>query len=408
MPALSDALTHLRAGGMVLLVDDEDRENEGDVVVAAQFADAAAVNFMAGQARGLICLALTGERVDRLGLAPMVAVNRTERRTAFTVSIEARTGVTTGISAADRARTVAAAVAPEATAADIVSPGHIFPLRAVDAGVLGRAGHTEGSVDLMRLAGLEPAAVICEVMNPDGTMARRTELDAFAARHRLPVLTVREIIEHRLATEQWVDVSPAARLPTAFAAGALEAQAFRSRLDGVEHLALLKRPFGAAPLVRLHSECLTGDALGSLRCDCGEQLRLSLQRIAEAPDGGAVLYLRGQEGRGVGLFDKLRAYALQDAGMDTVEANLALGLPADGRDYAIAVQMLRALGLTRVRLLTNNPLKLEALQRLGVEVVERVPLRIAPNPHNRAYLDAKRGKLGHDLIKSAATPEPVR
>ncbi len=408
MPALSDVLTHLRAGGMALLVDDEDRENEGDVVVAAQFADAAAVNFMAGQARGLVCLALTGERVDRLGLAPMVAVNRTERRTAFTVSIEARTGVTTGISAADRARTIAAAVAPDAVAADIVSPGHVFPLRAVDLGVLGRAGHTEGSVDLMRLAGLEPAAVICEVMNPDGTMARRPELDAFAARHDLPVLTVRSIIEHRLATEPWVDPSPVAKLPSAFAAGGLEAQAFRSRIDGAEHLALLKRPFGAAPLVRLHSECLTGDALGSMRCDCGEQLRLSLQLIAKAPDGGAVIYLRGQEGRGVGLFEKIRAYALQDTGLDTVEANLALGLPVDGRDYAVAAPILAALGLTRVRLLTNNPTKLEALRRLGVEVVERVPLRIAPNPHNHAYLAAKRGRLGHDLPNVAPEPEPVR
>jgi 3,4-dihydroxy 2-butanone 4-phosphate synthase / GTP cyclohydrolase II len=415
MSALSEALNRLRAGGMIILVDDEDRENEGDLVVAAQFADAAAINFLAAEARGLICVALTGERVDRLGLAPMVPVNRTSRQTAFTVSIEARTGVTTGISAADRARTVAAASAPDAVAADIVSPGHIFPLRAVDNGVLARTGHTEGSVDLMRLAGLEPAAVICEVMNPDGTMARRPDLELFAQRHGLPILTIRELVEYRMTHEQWVEEQAVAQLPSAYAgAETLEAHAFVNRLDAGEHLALVKRPFLGTPLVRVHSECLTGDALGSLRCDCGEQLHRALAEIAASPTGGALIYLRGQEGRGVGLANKIRAYALQDQGLDTVDANTALGLPVDGRDYAVAAQILKALGLDRVRLLTNNPRKAQTLEAQGVTVEARVPLQVAANPHNAAYLDAKRRRMGHDLPEAApATPatkvmEPCR
>ena len=404
MSALSEALNRLRQGGMIILVDDEDRENEGDLVIAAQFADAQAINFLAAEARGLICLALTGERVDLLGLPPMVQVNRTSRQTAFTVSIEARTGVTTGISAADRARTIEAAAAPNAVAADIVSPGHIFPLRAVENGVLARAGHTEGSVDLMRLAGLEPAAVICEVMNADGTMARRPDLDVFAERHGLPILTIRELIAHRMATEAWVEQQAAARLPSAHAGvEALEAVAFVNRLDGGEHLALVKRPFKGTPLVRMHSECLTGDALGSLRCDCGEQLRKSLAEIAASPTGGVLIYLRGQEGRGVGLANKIRAYALQDEGLDTVDANTALGLPVDGRDYAVAAQILKALGIERVKLLTNNPRKAEALTSYGVVIEARLPLRIAPNPHNAAYLDSKRRRMGHDLSAPPAT-----
>ncbi|WP_158915162.1 3,4-dihydroxy-2-butanone-4-phosphate synthase [Caulobacter sp. S45] len=405
MSALSEALTRLSQGGMIILVDDEDRENEGDLVIAAQFADAAAINFLAAEARGLICLALTGERVDRLGLAPMVQVNRTSRQTAFTVSIEARTGVTTGISAADRARTVAAAAAPGATAADIVSPGHIFPLRAVDNGVLARAGHTEGSVDLMRMAGLEPAAVICEVMNADGTMARRPDLEVFAQRHGLPILTIREVIAYRLAHEQWMEEAAVARLPSAYAGGAdLEAHAFVSRLDGGEHLALVKRPFLGAPLVRVHSECLTGDALGSLRCDCGEQLRRSVAEISASATGGALIYLRGQEGRGVGLANKIRAYALQDQGMDTVDANTALGLPVDGRDYAVAAQILKALGLERIVLLTNNPHKADALAAYGIEVEARAPVQVTPNPHNAAYLATKRLRMGHDLAETAEPP----
>ncbi|MGC1303292.1 MAG: 3,4-dihydroxy-2-butanone-4-phosphate synthase [Caulobacteraceae bacterium] len=408
MSALSDALTRLKAGGMIILVDDEDRENEGDLVIAAQFADAAAINFLAAEARGLICLALTGERVDRLGLAPMVQVNRTSRQTAFTVSIEARTGVTTGISAADRARTVAAAVAPEAVAADIVSPGHIFPLRAVENGVLVRTGHTEGSVDLMRMAGLEPAAVICEVMNPDGTMARRPELEVFAERHGLPILTIRELVAYRMVHEQWVEEQVVARLPSAYAgAEDLEAHAFINRLDGGEHLALVKRPFVGTPLVRVHSECLTGDALGSLRCDCGEQLRRSLAEIAASPSGGVLIYLRGQEGRGVGLVNKIRAYALQDQGLDTVDANTALGLPVDSRDYGVAAQILKALGLERIRLLTNNPRKVETLEAYGITIEGRVPVQVAPNPHNAAYLAAKRERLGHDLPQAGSTLPPV-
>ena len=409
MSALSEALSRLRQGGMIILVDDEDRENEGDLVIAAEFADAKAVNFLAAEARGLICLAMTGERVDRLGLAPMVPVNRTSRKTAFTVSIEARTGVTTGISAADRARTVEAAVAPNATAADILSPGHIFPLRAVENGVLARAGHTEGSVDLMRLAGLEPAAVICEVMNPDGTMARRPELEVFAERHGLPILTIRELIAYRMANEQWVEAQATARLPSAYAGTeAFEAHAFLNRLDGGEHLALVKRPFNGTPLVRMHSECLTGDALGSLRCDCGEQLRQSMAAIAASPSGGVLIYLRGQEGRGVGLANKIRAYALQDRGMDTVDANTALGLPVDGRDYAVAAQILTALGIKRVKLLTNNPRKVEALTEGGIEVETRIPVRTKPNPHNAGYLDSKRRRMGHDLPAALLADDKVK
>lgn len=381
---------------MIILVDDEDRENEGDLVLAAQFATGEQVNFMAARARGLICLALDGAQVDRLGLPPMVADNRTRRRTAFTVSIEAKVGVTTGISAFDRARTIQAAVASSATAADIVSPGHVFPLRAVDGGVLARAGHTEGSVDLMRIAGLRPAAVICEVMKDDGEMARLPDLRLFAERHDIPILTIAEVAAHRVAHERLVEQVASARLPSAFAAGDLEVRAFRSLVDGREHLALIKgRPADGA-LTRVHSECLTGDALGSLRCDCGDQLRSALRLVAES-DSGVLIYLQGHEGRGLGLANKIRAYALQDQGLDTVEANTALGFAADQRDYGIAAQILKALGLRQVRLLSNNPRKAGGLRTYGVEVSEEIPLVIASNRHNAAYLAAKRDKLGHQL-----------
>ena len=396
MSRLSEAVERLKAGRMIILVDDEDRENEGDLLLAAEFATGERIGFMAVQARGLICLALEEEIVDRLGLPPMVADNRTSRKTAFTVSIEARDGVTTGISAFDRARTIRAAVAPDATATDIVSPGHIFPLRAVSGGVLARAGHTEGSVDLMRIAGLRPAAVICELMKDDGEMARLADLRLFAERHDIPVLTIAEVAAYRVAHERLVEEVATARLPSIYAPEGLEARAFRSLIDDREHLALVKGPLKEGALVRVHSECLTGDALGSLRCDCGAQLRSALRRIGES-DGGALIYLHGHEGRGVGLANKIRAYALQDQGLDTVEANAALGFADDLRDYGVAAQILKALGLGRVRLLSNNPRKAAGLGAYGVEVIEEIPLVLASNPHNAGYLATKRDKLGHRL-----------
>jgi 3,4-dihydroxy 2-butanone 4-phosphate synthase / GTP cyclohydrolase II len=394
MSALSQALTQLRNGSMVILVDDEDRENEGDLVVAAEFATPEAVNFMARHGRGLICLALTGEQVDRLALPQMVANNRARRSTAFTVSIEALEGITTGISAHDRARTIQVASDPDVRAADIASPGHVFPLRAADNGVLARDGHTEGAIDLMRLAGLRPAGVICEIMRDDGEMARRPDLEVFAREHKLPILAIKDIIAHRLANEILVDEVARSELPTQYSPVPLEVRAFRSRLDGTEHLALIRNTLGRTPLVRLHSECLTGDALGSLRCDCGPQLQEALRQIATG-DGGALIYLRGQEGRGIGLANKIRAYALQDQGHDTVEANTVLGFAPDARDYSIAGQILRALGIGRLRLLSNNPDKALSLEQFGIHVAERVPLEIPANPYNWRYLATKRDKFGH-------------
>jgi 3,4-dihydroxy 2-butanone 4-phosphate synthase/GTP cyclohydrolase II len=396
MHHLSEAIERLKSGRPIVLIDDEDRENEGDIVLAAEFATAEQINFMATHARGLICLALDRSIADRLALRPMVSDNQAQLGTAFTASIEARTGVTTGISAFDRARTIQVAAAPDATAADIVSPGHIFPLVAVPGGVLSRNGHTEGSVDLMTIAGLRPAAVICEIMRDDGEMARRAELLAFAETHDLPVLTIADIAAYRMAEDVLVEEVAAARLPSAYSAGTLEARAFRSRIDGREYLALVKAPFTDFPLVRIHSECLTGDALGSLRCDCGPQLRAALRLIGDS-DGGALIYMTGHEGRGIGLANKIRAYALQDRGLDTVEANAALGFCEDSRDYGIAAQILKALGAKAIRLLSNNPRKTAALWRYGIAVVEEVPLHIPANPHNVAYLAAKRDKLGHRL-----------
>lgn len=399
MQALSRALNRLKAGGMVLLVDDEDRENEGDLVVAAEFATPESIAFMAKKACGLICLALTGEQIDRLGLSPMVAMNRARRSTAFTVSIEAREGITTGISAFDRAHTIHVAADPAVAAGAIVSPGHVFPLRAADGGVLARNGHTEGAIDLVRLAGLSPAAVICEVMGESGHMAQRPELDRFAAEHDIPVLTIAELVEHRWAIERLVEEVASADLPTAYADGVLRVHAFRSLVDGVEHLAIVRRPLGKTPLVRVHSECLTGDALGSLRCDCGPQLHEAQRLISEDPEGGVVIYLRGQEGRGIGLANKIRAYALQDGGLDTLDANTALGLPADARHYGIAAQILKMLGIDRLRLLSNNPAKADALTGYGIDVAGKVPLVIPPNPFNRRYLATKGQRFGHSLCQ---------
>ncbi len=401
MSPLSDALRRLRSGHPIILIDDEDRENEGDLVLPAELVTGQAINFMATHGRGLICLAMDGPLIDQLALPPMVAENRTARKTAFTVSIEAREGVTTGISAFDRARTIQVAASADASPADLISPGHVFPLRAVPGGVLARAGHTEGAVDLMKIAGLRPAAVICEVMRADGEMARRPDLARLAADHDLSMLTIADIAAHRFANETLVESVAQASLPSRLARGALEVHAFRSLVDGGEHLALVKGSLGPGALVRVHSECLTGDALGSQRCDCGAQLEAALRLIDES-DNGALVYLRGHEGRGVGLANKICAYALQDGGLDTVEANAALGFAADLRDYGIAAQILRALGAAKVRLLTNNPRKAAGLRACGVQVVEEVPLETRPTRHNAAYLAAKRDKLGHRLKVVAA------
>lgn len=403
MSTLSEALKHLRKGGMIILVDDEDRENEGDLVIAAEFATPYAVNFMARFGRGLICMPMAGPMIDRFSLPSMVSNNKARRSTAFTVSIEARTGISTGISAHDRARTIAAACSADAKPDDIVSPGHVFPLRAALGGVLTRAGHTEGSVDMMTIAGLRPAAVICEIMSDDGTMARRADLDNFAKEHELPILTIEAIIHHRKRTEMLVEEIARSELPTAFADEPLHVHAFRSLIDGTEHLALVKYPLPATPLVRVHSECLTGEALGSLRCDCGPQLQESIRLVSES-DGGVVIYLRGHEGRGIGLANKILAYGLQDKGHDTVDANMALGFAPDKRDYAAAAHMLKALGVSSLVLLSNNPDKAKALTAFGLNVVRQQPLIITPNPFNASYLATKRDRMGHTYHFNTRNP----
>lgn len=396
MSALSKALTELQQGKIVILVDDEDRENEGDLVVAAQFATPEVINFMATFGRGLICLAMTGAQIDKFDMPPMVTNNKGRRSTAFTVSIEATEGVTTGISAFDRSRTIMAACNPDAHSDDIVSPGHVFPLRAAKGGVLARNGHTEGVIDLMRLAGLQQSSVICEVMRDDGHMARRPDLELFAKTHGLHMLTIDDIARHRLSTETHVQEVASAKLPSEFTSEPMNVHAFKSLIDGSEHLAMVKYPLTETPLVRVHSECLTGDALGSLRCDCGAQLQESLRLISES-DGGAVIYLRGHEGRGIGLANKIKAYALQDAGQDTVEANASLGFAADTRDYGIAAQIIKALGIDALRLLSNSPQKAQGLERYGVVIKEQIALDIAPNQHNSKYLKTKREKFGHTI-----------
>jgi 3,4-dihydroxy 2-butanone 4-phosphate synthase/GTP cyclohydrolase II len=401
MSRITTALEALRAGKMIVLVDNENRENEGDLVMAAEFMTQEAVNFMIREARGLLCLPLDSAGIDRLGLAPMVARNTARYGTAFTVSIGARTGVTTGISAQDRARTIRVAADPHSGPHDISSPGHIFPLCAKEGGVLARNGHTEGAVDLMRLAGLTPAAAICEIINEDGSMARLPELRLFAERHGLLIVTIEELITYRLTHETLIDEVSVTRLPSTYTSEPLELHAFRSRIKGAEYVALVKGPLQGAPLVRVHSGCLTGDVLGSLRCDCGAQLQTALRLISEAPSG-ALIYMPEHEGRGIGLANKIKAYALQDEGMDTVEANHALGFAADLREYGMAAQILRKLGVSGMRLLTNSRHKKEALQKYGFDNIEQVPLIMQPNPYNLAYLATKQHKLDHYLDISPA------
>jgi 3,4-dihydroxy 2-butanone 4-phosphate synthase / GTP cyclohydrolase II len=392
---IEEAIEEIRQGRMVVVCDDEDRENEGDLTMAAQFATPEAVNFMAKEARGLICLALTPERCDELGLDLMAAKNETPLQTAFTVAIEAREGVTTGISAADRARTIQVAVDPGASPRDLVQPGHVFPLKAKPGGVLERTGQTEAAVDLARLAGLNPAGVICEVMNEDGTMARVPDLIPYCERHGLKMITVADLIAYRRRTEKLVERVVDTALPTEF--GDFTAVGYRSLVDDKHHVAMVKGEVDGIEdvLVRVHSECLTGDVFHSMRCDCGEQLVAALTQI-EQEGRGVLLYL-SQEGRGIGLLNKLKAYKLQEEGADTVEANLKLGLPADLRDYGIGAQILVDLGLSSIRILTNNPKKIHGLEGYGLSVAEQVPIESSPNAHNEAYLRAKRDKMGHSL-----------
>jgi 3,4-dihydroxy 2-butanone 4-phosphate synthase / GTP cyclohydrolase II len=392
---IEEALEDVRQGKFVVVVDAADRENEGDLTIAAQFATPEAVNFMATHGRGLICLCLTDERCDELALEQMTDRNETPFGTAFTVSIEAREGVSTGISAQDRARTIQVAIDPSKGPEDLVQPGHVFPLRARVGGVLQRAGQTEAAVDLARLAGLNSAGVVCEVMKDDGTMARVPDLVAYCARHDLKMITVEDLIEYRRRTEKLVERLTSVRLPTAY--GDFIAIAFREKLTGKHHVALVKGHVEGEEdvLVRVHSECLTGDVFHSLRCDCGEQLEQALARIG-SEDRGVLLYM-AQEGRGIGLLNKLKAYELQENGMDTVEANLELGFPPDMREYGIGNQILADLGLSTIRILTNNPKKITGIEGFGLTVVEQVPIEISPNDENRAYLETKRTKLGHRL-----------
>jgi 3,4-dihydroxy 2-butanone 4-phosphate synthase/GTP cyclohydrolase II len=391
------ALDELRRGRMVILVDDAERENEGDLVLAAQFVTPEAINFMAKHARGLVCLSLTEEQVKRLGLTMMVSENQSTYATAFTVSIEAARGVSTGISAADRATTIKAAINPEAKPEDVVRPGHVFPLRARQGGVLVRAGQTEGSVDLARLAGLNPAGVICEVMNDDGTMARMPDLEKFAAQHGLHILGVADVIHYRMQRELLVRRGAEARVPTEFG-GDMRCIAYENDVDSAQHVALIKGSWAPDEpvLVRVHSKCLTGDVFGSQRCDCGPQLHRALEMIEEA--GKGVLVYLDQEGRGIGLVNKLKAYNLQDEGHDTVEANQKLGFKADLRDYGIGAQILRDVGVKKLRLMTNNPKKIDGLKKLyDLEVVERVPIEAGHSSENDGYLQVKRDKMGHLL-----------
>jgi 3,4-dihydroxy 2-butanone 4-phosphate synthase/GTP cyclohydrolase II len=393
--AVEEAIEDIRLGRIVVVVDAPDRENEGDLVVAAEHATPQAINFMATHGRGLICLCLTEERCDELGFRPLASSRESRHGTAYTNPIDAREGITTGVSALDRSYTIRLAADPATSAHDFIEGGHVQPLRARPGGVLQRAGQTEAAVDLARLAGLTPAGVVCEVMNEDGTMARVPDLVAYCEKHGLRMITVADLIEYRRRTEKLVERVTAVRLPSDF--GEFTAVAFREKLTGKHHLALVAGAVDGREnvLVRVHSECLTGDVFHSLRCDCGEQLELALQCIAT--EGAGVLLYMAQEGRGIGLLNKLRAYELQEQGLDTVEANVELGFPADSREYGIGYQILADLGLGTIRLLTNNPRKMEGIESYGLTVVEQVPIEVPPNAENRRYLLAKREKLGHRL-----------
>ena len=404
MPQLKieDAIRNIRDGKMVILVDDEDRENEGDLCVAAANVTPQAINFMAKYGRGLICLAMTAEKCDSLDLPPMVDNNQSPFGTGFTVSIEARCGISTGISAHDRSTTILTAVADDCKPRDLVRPGHVFPLRAKEGGVIVRAGQTEGSVDLARLAGLTPAGVICEIMDDDGTMARMPALKKFGEKHGIGICTIKDLIEYRMRTESFVHRAAETVIPTSIA-GEFKAIVYENDIDQFLHIAMVKGEIDPAKpvLVRVHSECLTGDIFGSLRCDCGPQLYRAMKMIEEAKTG-VLLYIR-QEGRGIGLVNKIKAYALQDAGLDTVEANEKLGFKPDMRNYGIGAQILVDLGVREMRLLTNNPKKMVGLDGYGLRIVEQVPIEVPPNEYNKCYLECKKLKMGH-LINVDARP----
>lgn len=393
--SIEQAIAELQLGRMVIVVDDEDRENEGDLVIAAQYASADAINFMSRFGRGLICLPMADEMLNKLGIPMMTTNNRSQFGTAFTVSIEAASGISTGISACDRARTIQVAIDEHSGPDDVITPGHMFPLRAHSGGVLKRAGQTEGSVDLMRIAGLKPAAVICEIISEDGTMSRRDELEVFSKKHNILMITIKDLIEYRIRHETLVHAVATSRLPL-HEHGDFTMTVFTNQIDDAEHFALTKPSVSSdeVPLVRIHSECITGDVFGSCKCDCGSQLQQSMALIGKT--GGILIYLR-QEGRGIGLANKLKAYELQEQGYDTVDANLQLGLPVDDRNYAVAFQILKHMGVDVVRLLTNNPSKVTAITQYGIKVSERIALAVEPTDDNRAYLKTKQQKLGHIL-----------
>ncbi|HWL53185.1 MAG TPA: bifunctional 3,4-dihydroxy-2-butanone-4-phosphate synthase/GTP cyclohydrolase II [Chthoniobacteraceae bacterium] len=392
---IEEVLADIRAGKMVIITDDEDRENEGDLVMAAEKVTPEAINFMVMHGRGLVCVPMTSERAAALGLQQMVQENRESQKTNFTVSVDAREGIGTGISASDRARTIQILARPDSTAGDLVQPGHVFPLRAKEGGVLRRAGHTEAAVDLARLAGLQPAGVICEILHDDGSMARLPELLLFKEKHQLKIGSIRDLIAYRRRQERLIECEQVIHLPTEY--GDFQLKMYRSLVDGAHHLALVKGEInGEEPvLVRVHSECLTGDVFGSMRCDCGPQLDAALRQI-ESEGRGVVVYMK-QEGRGIGLSAKIHAYKLQEQGLDTVEANLKLGFPAELREYGLGAQILADLGVRKMRFMTNNPKKVIGLEAYGLEIVEIVPIRTAANPHNAKYLETKRLKMGHLL-----------
>lgn len=398
LDTIESAIDDIRNGKMLIVVDDEDRENEGDFIIAARYATPEVINFMSKYGRGLICTALTDERCKELELNAMVSSNTSLHETAFTVSVDLiGRGTSTGISAQDRSKTIQALIEPDTKPEDLARPGHIFPLRAMNGGVLRRAGHTEATVDLARLAGLEPAGVLVEIMNEDGTMARLPQLEEIAKQFNLKIISIKDLIEYRLKTDSLIEEMVRVDMPTAF--GHFQLVAFKEKETAQEHLALIKGTWqqDEPVLVRVHSSCFTGDILGSMRCDCGEQLHSAMQMVEEAGKG-VVLYMN-QEGRGIGLFNKLRAYKLQEQGLDTVEANVHLGLPMDARDYGVGAQILRYLGITKLKLLSNNPKKRAGLLGYGLEITETVPITVKPNAHNLRYLETKRDKMGHNILK---------